>query len=175
MNSFRFPFDWKNPRGYLIAWILLYILQGNTIHFLTCCFNNGVGVYMLTMSLNKEIKNDFCAFMTLVKRDPDPMMFFNPLYDLIEFQSRLKLYERNQTKSFVCKTLIQHIFLKTIFRYARNLSNVFQPMIMALFAANFITISLSMLSIQIGMVNLNQSVLLKLLLNLLQICSLTKI
>lgn len=96
LNSFRFPFDWKSPYGYMIAFILSYILHRNLLYFLICTIATATGTYTLIALLTKEIKNDLLAFRKLVKSDPNPMMYFKPLYRLIEFQWKLKRWARKR-------------------------------------------------------------------------------
>lgn len=158
---FRFPFDWKNPRGYLIALILTYLLHRNLVYFLVCMLNNGIGGFMLTISLTKEIKTDLSSFSTLVKSDPNPMMYFKPLYDLIDFHSTLKRCARAKKNSnfIVCQKTNSFNCIQTInilCRYFSNVSKIFEPILMTLIAANFITLCVAMLSMKIGMVRIRR-------------------
>lgn len=57
LNS-RFPFDWGNPHGYLMAFILIYITQLNWIFFVRCSLCFGIGVYMFIIALTKDITAD---------------------------------------------------------------------------------------------------------------------
>lgn len=86
----RFPFDMKNPIGYLLAFILLYILHINLLYFATCAFVIGVGIYMLVISVTKDLKNIVITFRDCVKTEPNPLLLSKHLFDFIQFHSNVK-------------------------------------------------------------------------------------
>lgn len=133
------------------------MLTSHLVFFLICMFTNGIGVFMLTTSLTREIKTDLASFSALVKSDPNPIMYLKPLYALIEFHSILKRcawIKCNQlhrlSQSHPCWTIDHFSFIN--FRFVRNLSEIFQTILGVLVGASFVTITTGMLSIKSGMV-----------------------
>lgn len=88
----RFPFDWRNPRGYLAAFTLSYVLEVNVIFFLVCNICTGIGFFIFAMSLTKDVKNDFLKFGVWMKSEPNPTLLSKQLFDLIQFHSLMKRY-----------------------------------------------------------------------------------
>lgn len=88
--SFRFPFEWKNPSGSLIAFILIYILQMNLLFFMTCSFCIGVGVYMFITSLTKDLKYNLTIINKLFKAEQNPTELLEQLFNWIQFHSKVK-------------------------------------------------------------------------------------
>lgn len=120
----------------------------NVVFFLICDLCIGVGFYIFTTALTEDIKNDFIEFDVWLKSEPDPMLLSKRLSELIQFHSimkrwvcvRVENWRRHLTFSFFS------------FRCVCNLADIVQPIFMIVFGANFVTICVAMLSIQIGMV-----------------------
>lgn len=90
--NFRFPFDWTNPYGYFMAFILIYVTQLNWIFFVKCCLCFGIGVYMFIIALTKDIKTNLTAFSAMVQTEPNPVLLYKELFDLVQFHSRVKRF-----------------------------------------------------------------------------------
>lgn len=86
----RFPLDWRNPHGYLLAFTLSYVIELNVIFFLVCNICTGVGFYIFSMSLTEDVKDDFWAFGVWIKSEPNPTLLSKQLFDLIQFLSLMK-------------------------------------------------------------------------------------
>lgn len=55
----RFPFDWKNPCGYLIAFTLQFTMLIGLYFYVACTFSFGIGIYMFGIALINDIKTNF--------------------------------------------------------------------------------------------------------------------
>lgn len=55
--SKRFPFDWSNPIGYLIAIILEYIIWTYEYFIVACTLSLAIGGYWFAISATKEIQH----------------------------------------------------------------------------------------------------------------------
>lgn len=86
----RFPFDWKNPRGYLVASTLSFVLNMNVMFFLICDMCIGVGFYIFATVLTKDIKNDFKTAGVWFESEPNPTLLSKQFFDLIYFHSMMK-------------------------------------------------------------------------------------
>lgn len=91
---YRFPFNWKNPMGYLIAYTLLLISVLNFIYFVTCCVTLGIGIFVFITSVATDLKNELIAFADRIKIEPNPMIMIKSLHDFIQFHSNGKRYEK---------------------------------------------------------------------------------
>lgn len=87
---FRFPFDWRNPHGYLIAFSLSYVLHINVCKFLVYEVSSGAAIYMLVTSLIKDIKKNLIAFSVQVKLESNHVLLAKSFFDAIHFHSRVK-------------------------------------------------------------------------------------
>lgn len=83
----RFPFDWKTPFGYLIAFAVQCITLLIAVQFIALIVSNGIGVYLLIISMIKDLKR---AVKHLIKLDKNEHLFIKQLYDFIEFHSIAK-------------------------------------------------------------------------------------
>lgn len=53
----RFPFDWHNPIGYLIAVTVEYVIFGYECFIIACVLSFGIGAIWLIISVTKEIRH----------------------------------------------------------------------------------------------------------------------
>lgn len=83
----RFPFGWKNPFGYLIALTLQYITLMYVFQFIALLVSLGVGVFLLTITMIKDLKRTVRA---LNKFNRNELLFMKQLYDFIQFHSIAK-------------------------------------------------------------------------------------
>lgn len=89
----RLPFGWKNPFGYIVAFIVVYIIQMNIIFCTVLFVNYGIGNYFLVKSFAIDLKNDVIAFNDRVKTEPNLKLSYKQFTDLIDFHSTLKRFE----------------------------------------------------------------------------------
>lgn len=56
--SFRYPFNWKNPLGYLVAVTFKYIGASYCLIFVTCSVFFGIGCCFFTLAIvSRDMKN----------------------------------------------------------------------------------------------------------------------
>lgn len=89
LNS-RFPFDWKNPTGFIMVIILLSVIHLHCIHFIVSAIAIGASDFLMVTTLTKEIKSDLFAFGKLIKSKPNPVDLFQKLFDILHFHSTVK-------------------------------------------------------------------------------------
>lgn len=93
-EMFRFPFDWKNPIGYLISvsWnsIVIFVL----FRFLTCMVPLALGAYLFVFSVNNDWEH---VIRTLGKRKatkPSKVNIFKRVTEFIRSHSNMKQLSR---------------------------------------------------------------------------------
>lgn len=90
----RFPFDWKTPRGYLIAFTLQYIACMFLFLFIACSLSTGIGVYMFIKCLTKDIKNGLNSINEGAKINRDRVKISIKFNDIIHFHARSKQFSK---------------------------------------------------------------------------------
>lgn len=90
----RFPFDWRNPLGFLTAFVFIYIFQMNIMFLITYCVSFEVCVYIFVTTFIKDIKNDLFTLSEMVKLDPSLTELQKQLSGFIQFHSKLKRFVR---------------------------------------------------------------------------------
>lgn len=88
----RFPFDWKNLLGFIVAANVLFIFQLDLVHFAISGVALGVSDFLFVTSLTREIKNDLNAFAKLITSKPNPMRLYPKLVDALQFHSTVIRY-----------------------------------------------------------------------------------
>lgn len=61
-GSFRWPFDWKTPFGYLVAWLAQCVGIGTVDIAVVSFFNIIIGSNWLFIVMAKDITNDAATF-----------------------------------------------------------------------------------------------------------------
>lgn len=64
----RFPFDYRNPIGYLFAFFLQYIALLNLFFYVCCMACIGIGFFMFIISITKDIKNNLRSINEHLKK-----------------------------------------------------------------------------------------------------------
>lgn len=85
LQNFRFPFDWKNPNGYMIACSIEYIFLLNILFatFYGLVFQMG-SIFMLIW-MTEDIKRDLNAINDEVTVKENRRKFANRFVDTIQF------------------------------------------------------------------------------------------
>lgn len=89
----RFPFDWKNPLGYLVAFILICIINLNIVIFMMCNLCLGIEVYALITSFTKDIKYELSAFSRMARSE---LNLSKRLFGIVHFHSTV-IYQTSIT------------------------------------------------------------------------------
>lgn len=88
---FRYPFDWKNPLGYLVAVTLQYIIIFHVFLLIFSAFSLGVGCFLLVISImNQSMKSDLKLFNANAASDQNHLLTVKLVADFVEIHSFLK-------------------------------------------------------------------------------------
>lgn len=90
--TLRFPFDWKNPLGYLVAFILICIINLNIVIFMMCNLCLGIEVYALITSFTKDIKYELSAFSRMARSE---LNLSKRLFGIVHFHSTVKRFDKS--------------------------------------------------------------------------------
>lgn len=150
--SLRFPFNWKNPYGYLIAFALQYIMVLNLHFFVACAVSTGIGIYLWASTFTLDIKNHIRIVNDIVNlgnSDDNHLRLSKQLYETIEFFTVVKQLSgiKNIYKSV--NFWLANKWIKFINRLLRNGSKLVQSIFPILFTWSLITICGGMLLISI--------------------------
>lgn len=89
---FRFPFNFKTPCAYLVAFTFQYITLLYMFEFIACTISSGIGVYLLTTTMTKDMKHTAQA---LDDSNKNESMFMKQLCTLISFHASTKQLSSN--------------------------------------------------------------------------------
>lgn len=147
----RFPFSWKDPIGYLIAFTLQSVSILDLFFFVSCCVSLGIGIYMVVTSLTEDIKIILNSINENAKFKRNRLKLSKEIYNALEFHAtamRLNKCVDNFIIPFKCDIIILFDF-----RLVRDTSAVAQPIFMILFSWSCITICGGFLIITMGLVS----------------------
>lgn len=149
--NWRFPFDSKNPTGYLLAVALEYI--GNTLIY---CFVAdlvalGVAGLLFTLSMVEVAENNFNLLNKTIKRNGTPLEFHQKIRYTIQLHSNAKQFSEIDSIFLRTKKCWTHCIKSVLFSstdWVENCCTELKHLILALLMWSFISISASMLMIQ---------------------------
>lgn len=88
--NYRWPFNWKTPLGYFIAWFL-QVVGVSVSHFTaTVLFNFFLGSCWLFFAMAEDITKDLVAFNNDVKRNDNPEERIKLFCDIVQLYSDAK-------------------------------------------------------------------------------------
>lgn len=90
LPPYRFPFDWKNPWGYLIAVGIQYIGHGYILLVTACVLIYGIGGYMLSIALSKSIKVNLYSINQNAGDENHRKYLMEQFIEFFECHSRMK-------------------------------------------------------------------------------------
>lgn len=89
----RFPFNWKNPFGYIFAVIFEYIISTYAYVVVFGAVFFGIGYCLLVvLIITKNIKNDLKFINGNVTSDPNQLLTFNLVKNFIQNHSILEKF-----------------------------------------------------------------------------------
>lgn len=95
----RFPFDCKNPVGYLVAIVLLYIMIFYMFFVIASMLSLGIGTFILAVLSTVEIKR----YMNLVSEHAiskkNRSKSLQLLADFVDFHSGLKQLSKHESSN----------------------------------------------------------------------------
>lgn len=139
----RFPFDWNNPIGYLIAFVIQYIIIAYEFCLTSCALAVGIGSLWLAILATKDIRR----ILNLINdKAQTNVIQSNDLIDFIEAHGAIKQLSRSfEFSTFIIDNLpfprVEHVF-----------SEILQPIILSLFTWSLVIISSALLFIQVELV-----------------------
>lgn len=151
---FRFPFDWKNPTGYLMAFILQCISMLYVNFLISTALCTGIGVYMYTTVFVKDIKNNLNTMNEMAQSKKQRSQLSNQLADTFRTHSNgkelsilLVFWVKDSTCTWPILTSLNFFVLNLffLFRLMQYGSDIAQPIFMVLFLWSVITICGAML------------------------------
>lgn len=90
MKSKSLPFNWKNPRGYLIAIIWQYVSIFVLLRFLACLGTLVVACFIMSISVTKDWKGDLRTMKKMAKTKQSEADIFKHLTEFIRSHSNIK-------------------------------------------------------------------------------------
>lgn len=91
-NDCRFPFDWTNPIGYLIAIFIEAILIWVPINDTAASWSFTIASFVFGLSSAKDLTRGLKRFNKNMKRKQAPCHIMKQLTELLDFYSCLKRY-----------------------------------------------------------------------------------
>lgn len=86
----RFPFDWRNPIGYMIAFAIEYLSFFCVVRVAVCLTTFIPGTFWILISITDDLKCDFNTVNELAKSEGSRLQITEKFYELISFQSDAK-------------------------------------------------------------------------------------
>lgn len=147
----RFPFDWENPLGYLIAIAVQYVVVAYECFAGACSLSLGIGLYWFVNSASK----DFQRFLPSIndRADESPSNELKMLF--IEFVDAHVIIKQLSIVAIQSPIETENIDIKIkfdFFRVINNFSDLFQPIVMMICTWSLLSISSAMLIIHEQMV-----------------------
>lgn len=88
----RYPFNWKNPLGYLFAINVQYIAAIYCFTFTSCLILFGIGAFLVEVTMIADIKVDLKLIDEDALARTDRRMVLNRLGDFIRNHSTIKKF-----------------------------------------------------------------------------------
>lgn len=89
-SCYRFPFEWSNLLGYLIAFAIEY-LESILVHLSTLCFMSFIaGSFMMLISMTKDLKGDVTSINELPNPKENRLELLKKISAFIQYHSDAK-------------------------------------------------------------------------------------
>lgn len=89
----RFPFEWKNPLGYLIAIGIQYAITAYGVLIGACIISLGIGSFLYVIASTKCIRGNLFA-INRCTNDSDKQHIWDQFIEFIQYHSRVKQFSR---------------------------------------------------------------------------------
>lgn len=101
VSSFRrFPFDWKNPVGFLIAISIQYTMFKYGSRICTCFFALSIGSQLYAIALSKAIKGSLLSINQNNQAKSDEPILLEQINEFIELHSNAQQLSKNESVAF---------------------------------------------------------------------------
>lgn len=158
----RFPFDWRNPIGYLIVVTFEYIIYFYVCLIIACILGLEIGAYLFGISATKDIQR----ILHIIKINYEAQKYGIQASDLMKLFAEFinvhgsvkQLSTVSIFQKFVWVRLYRFIFRSFIMnfrvfsRLVHDFSGIFQPMCMLLVTWCLVGLSVALLVIQVEIV-----------------------
>lgn len=150
----RLPFDWKTPITYLMALAIMYVVLIHVYIFASAAISFEIGSYLWVVEFIEDIKHDTESINKIAKSRRNRWQTMQRLRDSIEFHCHIKQF------SICFLNFRWNIRISTVwswpdftkFRLVRNVSNIGEPMLTAVFSWSLVTICGTLLIVQMQLV-----------------------
>ena len=154
----RFPFDWKNPVGYLIAVVLEYIIVSLALRYMGCFLGYGFGGYFFVMAIAKDLKSFVKSIGKSAKKCQSTTSEQKILQNLCEFirlHTSVKKLMKNLTSNNIFFWADNSIFQPFFFRTLRDFTKIYKTILTVVFLGCTAAICLELLMIQLDLSQVN--------------------
>lgn len=90
IQFFRFPFDWKDPFGYVVATMHVYITFTFLLFFISIIASFGIGCFLLGITTTNEIKTVFIIANEKLRLESEHSLAFERFTELVEWHAMVK-------------------------------------------------------------------------------------
>lgn len=97
----RFPFDWKNPRGFLMAAIITYAIAQIAITYAAYLIAYGVGMNLYIVAFTEDIKRHLRAMNEGIKAGANRTDINRQIAEYIQIHSDSKQLMANLFTNFI--------------------------------------------------------------------------
>lgn len=157
VNWSRFPFDWKNPVGYLVAVAIQYRVVSVSYRYLSYFLSLAVVFISTSMSIAEDTVSDIRSICENVRIKHQSRSIYKQLAELIDFTNqkrylRLNLFsqiKRNWSQQF---RNIQVTICWNLFRLFRYFIQIYRVTLIALLLGSIGYICIAMLMVQLALV-----------------------
>lgn len=95
----RFPFNWQDPIGFLVAAVIEYIEVIYSFALVACMLSLGIGSFIISVSQTSDAKNNLKAINEGAKTNESRLRIWKQLGDYIQFHSSVKKFSRTFSKN----------------------------------------------------------------------------
>lgn len=95
----RFPFDWKNPFGFMMANILQYVGTLATFIALGACLCFGIGTFILLLAIADDVKCEISSINQIHQTKSNRLLMFERFAKLINFHTDVKKLDECKASS----------------------------------------------------------------------------
>lgn len=148
LNSIeRFPFNWKNPTGYLSAALVQYLLATFVFFIISCSATLAFAIYLFTETAANDIVHNLHTFNKNAesKKNQHLLLARTQLIELIDYHANLK--QLSQIDDFFKEKYSIKLYVFSC-RSITGIAKVFQPKCLILMLFSIVFLCGTMLTIQ---------------------------
>lgn len=123
MTIFSYPFDWRNPFGYMLATIYIFCLLSYSLVLISGVASFGIGCYILANTTSTELKTIIQKTNKKLRLKSQRSLALDRFIDLVEWHAKCKelsidliLEKIKETLSFDLLALQAHHQFRFVFQ-----------------------------------------------------------